>query len=54
MMRVMLYEAAQSICIEEMVLAQGLGDAGRQAPWDEKGDRGPGAPVGCDHAPHMG
>jgi hypothetical protein len=22
--------------------------------WDEKGDRGPGTPVGCDHAPHMG
>ena len=26
----------------------------RQAPRNEKGDRGPGAPVGCDHAPHMG
>ena len=24
------------------------------APRDEKGDRGPGTPVGCDHAPHMG
>ena len=39
MMRVMLYEAAQSICVEEMVLAQSLGDADRQAPRDEKGDR---------------
>ena len=39
---------------EEMVLAQGLGDADRQAPRDEKGDRGPGAPVGRDHAPHLG
>ena len=27
MMRVMLYEAAQSAPFEEMVLAQGLGDA---------------------------
>jgi len=24
---------------EEVVLAQSLGDADRQAPWDEKGDR---------------
>jgi transposase len=38
----------------EMVLAQGLGDEDRQAPRDEKGDRGAGAPVGRDHAPHMG
>src|SRR5262245_43849354 len=36
------------------VLAQSLGDADRQAPRDEKGDRGPGTPAGCDHAPHMG
>ena len=55
MMRVMLYEAAQShAAFEEMVLAQGLGDADRQAPRDEEGDRGAGAPVGRDHAPHMG
>ena len=39
---------------EEMVLAQGLGDADRQASRDEKGDRGLGTPVGRDHAPHMG
>jgi len=37
MMRVMLYEAAQSMLrFEEMVLAQGLGDADRQATRDEK------------------
>jgi transposase len=38
----------------QMVLAQGLGDENRKAPWDEKGDRGPGTSVGRDHAPHMG
>ena len=55
MMRVMLYEAAQKhAAVEEMVLAQSLGDADRQAPRDEKGDRGPGTSVGRDHAPHMG
>ena len=33
MMRVMLYEAAQSMQYsKEMVLAQGLGDADRQTP----------------------
>src|SRR5659263_674948 len=37
---------------KEMVLAQGLGDADRQAPREEKGDRGAGASVGHDHAPH--
>ena len=43
MMRVMLYEAAQSMLrSKKMVLAQSLGDADRQAPRDEKGDRGPG------------
>jgi transposase len=36
-----------------MVLAQGLGDAGRQAPRHEKGDRRIGAPAGRDHAPHL-
>ena len=39
---------------EEMVVAQGLGDADRQAPREEKGDRGPGTPVGRDHASYMG
>jgi hypothetical protein len=38
---------------EEMVMAQGLGDANRQAPRDEKGDCGAGVPVGRDHAPHV-
>ena len=55
MMRMMLYEAAQSmLAFDEMVLAQGLGDADRQAPRDEKGDRGAGASVSRDHAPHLG
>ena len=40
--------------LNEMVLAQGLGDADRQAPRHEKGDRGAGAPAGRDHAPHLG
>ena len=40
--------------LDEMVLAQGLGDEDRQAPRDEKGDRGAGTPVGRDHAPHLG
>src|SRR5258707_4482044 len=38
----------------KVVMAQGLGDEDRQAPRDEKGDRGAGAPLGRDHAPHMG
>src|ERR1700749_113904 len=38
----------------EVVLAQGLGHEDRQAPQDEEGDRGAGAPVGGDHAPHLG
>ena len=46
--------SSEHAAFEEMVLAQSLGDADRQAPWDEKGDRGAGVPVGCDHAPHMG
>src|SRR6266568_5387534 len=37
-----------------MVLAQSLGDADRQAPRDEKGDRGPGTPVGCDQCTAYG
>jgi transposase len=36
MMRTMVYEAAQHDACEEMVLAQGLGDAVRQALRDEK------------------
>ena len=55
MMRVdALRSSSEHAAFEEMVLAQGLGDADRQAPRDEKGDRGPGAPVGRDHAPHLG
>ena len=55
MMRVMLYEAAQVMLTHhQVVVAQGLGDADRQAPRDKKGDRGSGTPVGRDPAPHMG
>ena len=38
----------------KMVLAQGVGREDRQAPRDEEGDRGAGAAVGRNHAPHMG
>jgi len=38
----------------KVVLAQGLGDADRQAPRDEEGNRGVGTPARRDHAPHMG
>jgi transposase len=55
MMRMMLYEAAQSMLTRtKVVLAQGLGDEDRQAPRDEKGDRSAGTSVGRDHASHMG
>ena len=55
MMRVnALRSSSEHAAVEEMVLAQGLGDADRQAPWDEEGDRGPGTPVGRDHASHLG
>jgi hypothetical protein len=40
--------------LDEMVLAQSLGDEDRQAPRDEKGNRCAGATVGRDHAPHLG
>ena len=40
--------------LDEMVLAQGLGDEDRQAPRVKESDRGAGATVGGDHAPHMG
>src|SRR5438874_11822419 len=39
---------------EEMVLAQGLGDADRQATRDEKGNRRSGASPSRSHAPHLG
>ena len=54
MMRVVLYEAAQSMLHSKKWPAQGLGDADCQAPRNEKGDRCPGSPAGRDHAPHMG
>ena len=49
-----LRSSSEHAAFEEMVVAQGLGDADRQAPRDEKGDRGAGASVGGDHAPHLG
>src|SRR6266699_2039345 len=49
-----LRSSSEHAAVEEMVLAQSLCDADLEAPRDEKGDRGPGTPVGCDHAPHMG
>ena len=55
MMRVMLYEAAQSMLRSKKwswLKAWAMQIA--QAPRDKKGDRGPGTPVGRDHAPHLG
>ena len=40
--------------LDQMVLAQGLGDADRQAPRPEEGDRRPGPAAGRDHASHLG
>ena len=55
MMRVMLYEAAQSMLrSKKWSWLKAWAMQNRQASRDEKGDRGPGTPVGCDHAPHMG
>ena len=54
MMRVIaLRGGSEHDALEEMVMAQGLGNADRQAARDEKGDRRAGPPVGRDHAPHM-
>ena len=49
-----LRSSAEHAAFEEMVLAQGLGHADRQAPRDEEGDRSLGAPVSRHHAPHLG
>ena len=54
-MRVMLYEAAQSMLRSKKLSwlkAWAMQIARRRG--DEKGDRGPRAPVGRDHAPHLG
>ena len=48
MMRAMFMKQLRACCVEEMVLAQGLGDADRQAPRDKKGNRGPDTPVRRD------
>src|SRR6202050_3045030 len=39
---------------QQVVVAEGLGDADRQAPRDKKGDRGSGTPVGRDPEPPVG
>jgi transposase len=56
MMRMMLYEAAQIVLVRSVkwswLKAWAMKIA--QAPRDEEGDRGAGAPVGRDHASHMG
>ena len=55
MMRVMLYEAAQSMMWSKKwswLKAWAMKIA--QAPRDEKGDRGAGTQVGRDPAPHLG
>ena len=55
MMRMMLYEAAQSMLFHSAKwswLKAWAMKIARQR--DEKGDRRPGAPVGCDYAPHLG
>jgi transposase len=55
LMRVMLYEAAQSMLYSKKwswLKAWAMQIARRRR--DEKGDRGPSASVGCDHAPHLG
>ena len=49
-----LRSSAEHDALEKMVMAQGLGHADRQAPRDEKGDRGLGTPARRDHASHMG
>ena len=49
-----LRSSAEHAPFEEMVLAQGVGDADRKAPRDEKGDRRSGASVGRDPPPHLG
>ena len=52
--KVCIVDDTGKIVWEVKVLAQGLGDADRQALREEKGDRGAGTPVGRDHAPHLG
>jgi transposase len=54
MMRVILRGSAEHAAFEEMVMAQGLGDAGRQAPRNEKGNRRSGATAGRNLAPYLG
>ena len=48
-----LRSGPEHVAFKEVVLAQGLGDADRQAPRHEESNRGAGAPVGRGHAPHL-
>jgi hypothetical protein len=52
----MLYEAAQIVLVRSAKWSWLKAWAMKIArpPRDEKGHRGAGAPVGRDHAPHMG
>ena len=54
MMRVMLYEAARASCIQRNAHGSRPGPCRSPASWNEESDRGTGAPIGRDHAPHMG
>ena len=49
-----LRSRSEHVAFEEIVLAQGVGDADRQAPRNEEGDRGAGPSIGRDHASHLG
>ena len=51
-----LRSSSEHAAFEEMVMAQGLGDADRQASRQvkKKAIVAPNAPIGRDHAPHMG
>jgi len=49
-----LRSSSKHAAFEEMIMAQGLGDAGHQALRNEKGDRRPGIPVGRHFAPFLG
>jgi hypothetical protein len=50
----LLPSPAELSAVNEMVLAQGLGDADRQAPRREKDDRSVGAAFGRHHASYLG
>src|SRR5258706_134047 len=53
-MRAALQAQIMLVRLAKVVMAQDLGDEDRQTPRNEEGDRGACAPVGGDHAPHLG